>query len=240
MLDNFEHVLPAAPVIARSARAAPGLGSGNQSRSLLAPCPGSTTCPSPGWGLDLGCIEREGKALRAKRCSSSPSGRKRSRRASRSPRKQPLIICPLPAPGRTAAGPSSSRQPASGETPRGRMLDRLSQSGALQVLGHGLPRRRATGSRRCARPSPGATPALGGGALLFHALGIFTSGTTWKGQRRWPGLSQDAAPGSSSPRSPDKEHPSAGAEPQHRGSLRDAPDPAGICPLGASGRRGAP
>jgi predicted ATPase len=73
------------------------------------------------------------------------------------------------------------------------MLDRLSQSGALQVLGHGF--HDAERRQQTLRETIAWSDALLSAEerSLFHALGIFTSGTTLEGAAAVAGLTQDTA-----------------------------------------------
>ena len=156
VLDNFEHVLPAAPVIARLLRAAPGLSVLVTSRSLLH-LSGEHDMLVPGMGLATKAAGREGgaperryPALRRARAGALAQLRGHRRQHSRRPGA-------LPAPGwasaghRAGRGPHPARQPT--VDPRAPVAVR-SASGSRDRAST-MP---SADSRRCARPSPGVTP----------------------------------------------------------------------------------
>jgi predicted ATPase/serine/threonine protein kinase len=192
VLDNFEHVLPAAPVIGRLLRAAPGLAVLVTSRSLLH-LSGEHDMPIPGMGLSSSEARTAEAALgndavrlfveRAQALSSSFALADENAA-------DVLALCQrldgLPLAIELAA--ARIRR----DTPRS-MLDRLSHSGALQMLGqgfHDVERRQQTLRETIAWSDRLLSPEERG---LFHALGIFVSGATLEGAAAVAGLTPDGA-----------------------------------------------
>jgi predicted ATPase/tRNA A-37 threonylcarbamoyl transferase component Bud32 len=192
VLDNFEHVLPAAPVIGRLLRAAPGLAVLVTSRSLLH-LRGEHDMPVPGMGLSSSNARTAEAALgndavrlfveRAQALSSSFELTDENAG-------DVLALCQrldgLPLAIELAA--ARIRR----DTPRS-MLERLSQSGALQMLGqgfHDVERRQQT-LRETISWSDKLLSAEE--RELFHALGIFVSGVTLEGAAAVAGLTPDGA-----------------------------------------------
>ena len=192
VLDNFEHVLPAAPVIGRLLRAAPGLSVLVTSQSLLH-LSGEHDMPVPGMGLSTSkvtskkqALENDAVRLFADRAQAlSPSFEVTDENAA-----DVLALCQrldgLPLAIELAA--ARIRR----DTPRS-MLERLSQSGALQVLGHGFhdAERRQQTLRETIAWSDNLLSSEE--RALFHALGIFSSGSTVAGAAAVAGLTPDAA-----------------------------------------------
>jgi predicted ATPase/tRNA A-37 threonylcarbamoyl transferase component Bud32 len=192
VLDNFEHVLPAAPVIARLLRAAPGLSVLVTSRSLLH-LSGEHDMPVPGMGLSTseattveGALHNDAVLLFAERAQAlSPSFQVTDENAD-----DVLALCQrldgLPLAIELAA--ARIRR----DTPRS-MLERLSQSGALHVLGHGF--HDAERRQQTLRDTIAWSDKLlsSDERAVFHALGIFASGTTVAGAAAVTGLAPDAA-----------------------------------------------
>jgi predicted ATPase/tRNA A-37 threonylcarbamoyl transferase component Bud32/tetratricopeptide (TPR) repeat protein len=183
VLDNFEHVLPAAPIIARLLRVAPGLSVLVTSRSLLH-LSGEHDMPVPGMGVSA--LGNDAVLLFAERAQAlSPSFEVNDENAG-----DVLALCQrldgLPLAIELAA--ARIRR----ETPRS-ILERLSQSGALRVLGHGFhdaERRQWTLRDTIAWSDKLLTSEE---QALFRALGIFASGTTVAGAAAVTGLAPDAA-----------------------------------------------
>jgi predicted ATPase/tRNA A-37 threonylcarbamoyl transferase component Bud32 len=192
VLDNFEHVLPAAPVIGRLLRAAPGVSVLVTSRSLLH-LSGEHDMPVPGMGLSTlkatsakEALENDAVRLFADRAQAlTPSFEVTDENAT-----DVLALCQrldgLPLAIELAA--ARIRR----DTPR-TMLERLSQSGVLQVLGHGFhdaERRQQTLRETIAWSDKLLSSEE---RALFHALGIFSSGTTVESAAAVAGLTPDAA-----------------------------------------------
>jgi predicted ATPase len=192
VLDNFEHVLPAAPVIARLLRAAPGLAVLVTSRSLLH-LSGEHDMPVPGMGLSSenastaqAALANDAVRLFVERAQAlSPSFELNDENAG-----DVLALCQrldgLPLAIELAA--ARIRR----DTPRS-MLDRLSQSGALQILGkgfHDAERRQQTLRETIAWSDKLLTDEE---RDLFHSLGIFVSGATLEGAAAVAGLTPDDA-----------------------------------------------
>jgi predicted ATPase/tRNA A-37 threonylcarbamoyl transferase component Bud32 len=192
VLDNFEHVLPAAPVIGRLLRAAPALAVLVTSRSLLH-LSGEHDMPVPGMGLASSNARTAKAALgndavrlfveRAQALSSSFELTDENAG-------DVLALCQrldgLPLAIELAA--ARIRR----DTPRS-MLERLSQTGALQMLGqgfHDVERRQQT-LRETIAWSDNLLSAEERG--LFHALGIHVSGATLEGAAAVAGLTPDGA-----------------------------------------------
>lgn len=192
VLDNFEHVLPAAPVIGRLLRAAPGLAVLVTSRSLLH-LSGEHDMPVPGMSLSSAdastaqaALGNEAVRLFVERAQAlSPSFELTDENAG-----DILALCQrldgLPLAIELAA--ARIRR----DTPRS-MLERLSQSGALQILGtgfHDAERRQQTLRETIAW----SDKLLSGEERdLFHSLGIFVSGATLEGAAAVAGLTPDGA-----------------------------------------------
>jgi predicted ATPase len=192
VLDNFEHVLPAAPVIGRLLRAAPNLSFLVTSRSLLH-LSGEHDMPVPGMGLSTSkatsakeALENDAVRLFADRAQAlTPNFQVTDENAA-----DVLALCQrldgLPLAIELAA--ARIRR----DTPR-TMLERLSQSGALQVLGHGFhdaERRQQTLRETIAWSDKLLSSEE---RAVFYALGIFSSGTTVASAAAVAGLTQDAA-----------------------------------------------
>ena len=192
ILDNFEHVLPAAPMIARLLRAAPGLTVLVTSRSLLH-LSGEHDMPVPGMGLSSSeartakeALANDAVRLFVERARAlSPSFELTDENAA-----DVLALCQrldgLPLAIELAA--ARIRR----DTPRS-MLDRLSQSGALGMLGqgfHDVERRQQTLRETIAWSDKLLSPEE---RDLFHALGIFVSGATLEGAAAVAGLTPDGA-----------------------------------------------
>ncbi|MGZ3480326.1 MAG: protein kinase domain-containing protein [Myxococcaceae bacterium] len=192
VVDNFEHVLPAAPIIARLLRAAPGLSVLVTSRSLLH-LSGEHDMPVPGMGVATSeatsrkeALQNDAVRLFAERAQAlSPSFEVTEENAA-----DVLALCRrldgLPLAIELAAARIRRDSPRS-------MLERLSHAGALQVLGHGFhdaERRQQTLRETIAWSDALLSPEE---RALFHALGIFPSCTTVEGAAAVGGLSPDAA-----------------------------------------------
>ena len=192
ILDNFEHVLPAAPVIGRLLRAAPGLVVLVTSRSLLH-LSGEHDMPVPGMGLSsssagtaTAALANDAVRLFVERAKAlSPRFELTDENAG-----DVLALClrldGLPLAIELAA--ARIRR----DTPRS-MLDRLSQSGALGMLGQGFhdAERRQQTLRETIAWSDKLLSAEE--RELFHALGIFVSGATLEGAAAVAGLTPDEA-----------------------------------------------
>jgi predicted ATPase/tRNA A-37 threonylcarbamoyl transferase component Bud32 len=192
VLDNFEHVLPAAPVIARLLRAAPSLSVLVTSRSLLR-LSGEHDLPVPGMGVSTleatsakEALQNDAVRLFAERAQAlSPSFEVTDDNAA-----DVLALCQrldgLPLAIELAA--ARIRR----DTPRS-MLERLSQSGALQVLGQGF--HDAERRQQTLRETIAWSDALllQEERSLFRALGIFASGATLEGAAAVAGIGQDTA-----------------------------------------------
>ncbi|HET6980701.1 MAG TPA: protein kinase [Myxococcaceae bacterium] len=192
VLDNFEHVLPAAPVIGRLLRAAPGLAILVTSRSLLR-LSGEHDMPVPGMSLSSSnastaqaALANDAVRLFVERAQAlSPSFELTDENAG-----DVLALCQrldgLPLAIELAA--ARIRR----DTPRS-MLDRLSQSGALQMLGqgfHDVERRQQTLRETIAWSDKLLSPEE---RELFHSLGVFVSGATLDGAAAVAGLTPDGA-----------------------------------------------
>ena len=192
VLDNFEHVLPAAPVIGRLLRAAPGLAVLVTSRELLH-LSGEHDMPVPGMGLSSSngssaqaALANDAVRLFVERAQAlSPSFELTDENAG-----DVLALCQrldgLPLAIELAA--ARIRR----DTPRS-MLERLSQSGALQMLGkgfHDAERRQQTLRETIAWSDKLLSTEE---RDLFHSLGIFVSGATLEGAAAVAGLTPDGA-----------------------------------------------
>jgi len=192
VLDNFEHVLPAAPVIGRLLRAAPGLAVLVTSRSLLH-LSGEHDMPVPGMSLSSAnastaeaALGNDAVRLFVERAQAlSPSFELTDENAG-----DVLALCQrldgLPLAIELAA--ARIRR----DTPRS-MLERLSQSGALQMLGqgfHDVERRQQTLRETIAWSDKLLSPEE---RDLFHSLGVFVSGATLEGAAAVAGLTPDGA-----------------------------------------------
>ncbi|HET6983772.1 MAG TPA: protein kinase [Myxococcaceae bacterium] len=192
VLDNFEHVLPAAPVIGRLLRAAPGLTVLVTSRSLLH-LSGEHDMPVPGMSVSSSndrtaqaALGNDAVRLFVERAQAlSPSFELTDENAG-----DVLALCQrldgLPLAIELAA--ARIRR----DTPRS-MLDRLSQSGALQMLGkgfHDAERRQQTLRETIAWSDKLLSDEE---RDLFHSLGIFVSGATLEGAAAVAGLTPDGA-----------------------------------------------
>jgi predicted ATPase len=192
VLDNFEHVLPAAPVIGRLLRAAPGLAVLVTSRSLLH-LSGEHDMPVPGMSLSSSnertaeaALGNDAVRLFVERAQAlSPSFELTDENAG-----DVLALCQrldgLPLAIELAA--ARIRR----DTPRS-MLDRLSASGALQMLGQGF--HDAERRQQTLRETIAWSDKLlsSDERELFHSLGIFVSGATLDGAAAVAGLTPDGA-----------------------------------------------
>jgi len=192
VLDNFEHVLPAAPVIGRLLRAAPNLAVLVTSRSLLhvsgehdMPVPGMSLSSSSG-STAQAALANDAVRLFVERAQAlSPSFELTDENAG-----DVLALCQrldgLPLAIELAA--ARIRR----DTPRS-MVDRLSQSGALQMLGqgfHDVERRQQTLRETIAWSDKLLSTEE---RDLFHSLGVFVSGATLEGAAAVAGLTPDGA-----------------------------------------------
>jgi len=192
VLDNFEHVLPAATVIGRLLRAAPRLAVLVTSRSLLH-LSGEHDMPVPGMALSVSnpptataALDDDAVRLFVERAQAlSPRFELTDENAG-----DVVALCQrldgLPLAIELAA--ARIRR----DTPRS-MLDRLSQSGALQMLGqgfHDVERRQQTLRETIAWSDKLLSAEE---QNLFHSLGIFVSGATLEGAAAVAGLTPDAA-----------------------------------------------
>jgi predicted ATPase/tRNA A-37 threonylcarbamoyl transferase component Bud32 len=192
VLDNFEHVLPAAPVIGLLLRAAPGLAVLVTSRSLLH-LSGEHDMPVPGMSVSSSnastsqaALANDAVRLFVERAQAlSPSFELTNENAG-----DVLALCQrldgLPLAIELAA--ARIRR----DTPRS-MLERLSQSGALQMLGqgfHDVERRQQTLRETIAWSDKLLSAEE---RELFHSLGVFVSGASLEGAAAVAGLTPDAA-----------------------------------------------
>jgi len=190
VLDNFEHVLPAASLVSRLLRAAPRLSVLVTSRALLH-LSGEHDSPVPGMAIATAPEVTASEALRtdavrlfADRAQAlSPSFEITDANAA-----DVVALC-----RRLDGLPLAIELAAAGirrDSPRS-LLERLSQSGALRVLGRGFHDAERRQQTLRATIAWSDTLLTAEERSLFRAMGIFTSGATLAAAAAVGGIPQE-------------------------------------------------